>query len=186
MRRATRHNSKENIVEVISGRVCPIMQVLHVGKSQLAAIMCYKEAEIVLEVMDVDLQISGSDCNLHAAATVYELCAQLALRCLEREAIKSFPRKGQRPSGIVRASIQTPFFASAMCQKDGQRTWLGASNVVNGTTKPAPTSLKQFFSRKREPWPVKTVNRRDCSMQTIMMKVCSLLYMIVKGTSKDV
>ena len=162
------------------------MQVLHVGKSQLAAIMCYKEAEIVLEVMDVDLQISGSDCNLHAAATVYELCAQLALRCLEREAIKSFPRKGQRPSGIVKASIQTPFFASAMCQKDGQRTWLGASNVVNGTTKPAPTSLKQFFSRKREPWPVKTVNRRDCSMQTIMMKVCSLLYMIVKGTSKDV
>ena len=116
MRRATRHNSKENIVEVISGRVCPIMQVLHVGKSQLAAIMCYKEAEIVLEVMDVDLQISGSDCNLHAAATVYELCAQLALRCLEREAIKSFPRKGQRPSGIVKASIQTPFFASAMCQ----------------------------------------------------------------------
>jgi len=25
--------------------------------------------------MDVDLQISGSDCGLHAVATVYELCA---------------------------------------------------------------------------------------------------------------
>jgi len=152
----------------------------------------------VLEVMDVDLQISGSDCNLHAAATAYELCAQLAShvgtrstlltleRCLEREAIKPFPRKGQRPSGIVRASIQTPFFASAICQKDGQRTWLGASNVVNGTTKPAPTSLKPFFQGKESHGPVKTANSRDCSMQTIMMKVCSLLYMIVKGTSQDV
>ena len=40
-----------------------------------AAIMHYKEAGIVLEVMDVDLQISRSDCSLHAVATVYELCA---------------------------------------------------------------------------------------------------------------
>jgi len=37
--------------------------------------MYYKEAEIVLEVTDVDLQISGSDCGLHAVATAYELCA---------------------------------------------------------------------------------------------------------------
>jgi len=29
----------------------------------------------VLEVMDVDLQISGSDCGLHAVATAYEICA---------------------------------------------------------------------------------------------------------------
>ena len=32
----------------------------------------YKEVQIVLEVTDVDLQISGS---LHAVATAYELCA---------------------------------------------------------------------------------------------------------------
>jgi len=37
--------------------------------------MHFKEVEIVLEVMDVDLQISGSDCDLHAVATAYELCA---------------------------------------------------------------------------------------------------------------
>jgi len=36
--------------------------------------MCYKEAEIMLEVMDVDLQISGSDCGLHAVITLYKLC----------------------------------------------------------------------------------------------------------------
>ena len=29
----------------------------------------------MLEVMAVDLQISGSDCGLRAVATVYELCA---------------------------------------------------------------------------------------------------------------
>jgi len=44
-------------------------------KNQVAAVMHYKEAEIVLEVMDVDLQISSSDCSLHAVATAYELCA---------------------------------------------------------------------------------------------------------------
>jgi len=32
---------------------------------------------------------------------------------------------------------------------------LGASNVVNGTTKPAP----KVFSLKREPWACETVNR---------------------------
>ena len=37
--------------------------------------MHYKEVEIVLEVMDVDLQISSSDCGLQAVATAYELCA---------------------------------------------------------------------------------------------------------------
>jgi len=42
--------------------------------------------------------------------------------------------------------------------------------------KPAPTSLKQFF-QLQDPWSCETVNRCDCSMQTHMMKVCSLLYM---------
>ena len=37
--------------------------------------MHYEKVEIVLEVMDVDLQISGNDCGLHAVATTYELCA---------------------------------------------------------------------------------------------------------------
>ena len=41
----------------------------------VAAIMHYKEAEIMFEVMDVDVQINGSDCGLHAVATAYELCA---------------------------------------------------------------------------------------------------------------
>jgi len=41
--------------------------------------MRYKEAEIVLEVMDVGLQISGSDCGLHAVVTAYEAMTQLAL-----------------------------------------------------------------------------------------------------------
>ena len=116
----------------------------------------------MLEVMDVDLHISGSDCGLHAVAAASELCAdndptgrvrcitwehnQLQShlqRCLERlEAINPFLRKVQRPSGTVRASIQTPIFLN------GQQTWLGASNVVKGTTKPAPTSLKQVFQGK--------------------------------------
>ena len=42
---------------------------------QVAAIMHYKEVETVLEVTDVDLQISSSDCGLQAVATAYELCA---------------------------------------------------------------------------------------------------------------
>jgi len=37
--------------------------------------MHYKEAEIVLEVMDVDLQISSNDGSLLAMATAYKLCA---------------------------------------------------------------------------------------------------------------
>ena len=41
----------------------------------VAAIMHYKEAEIMFEVMDVDVQINGSDCGLHAVATAYKLCA---------------------------------------------------------------------------------------------------------------
>ena len=45
------------------------------AKNQVVTIMHYKEAEIVLEVMDVDLQISGSDCSLQAMATAYKLCA---------------------------------------------------------------------------------------------------------------
>ena len=104
-------------------------------KNQVAAVMHYKEAEIVLEVMDVDLQISSSDCSLHAVATAYELCAgndstashgntinfAPTLRCLER--VKPFPSHG----------------------------------------------------------PVKTVNRRDCGTLTLMVKVCSLLYI---STSK--
>ena len=42
--------------------------------------MRYKEVEIVLEVMDVGLQISGSarDCGLHAVVTAYEAMTQLA------------------------------------------------------------------------------------------------------------
>ena len=36
----------------------------------VAAIMHYKEVEIMFEVMDVDVQINGSDCGLHAVATV--------------------------------------------------------------------------------------------------------------------
>ena len=44
-------------------------------KNQIAAIMRYKEAEIVIEVMDADLQINGTDCGLHALAMAYELCA---------------------------------------------------------------------------------------------------------------
>ena len=32
-------------------------------------------AELELEVMDIDLQVNGDDCGLHAIATVYELCA---------------------------------------------------------------------------------------------------------------
>jgi len=35
----------------------------------------YKEVEIALEVMDVDLQNNGSDSGFHAMATAYELCA---------------------------------------------------------------------------------------------------------------
>ena len=68
-----------------------------------------------------------------------------------------------------------------IAQKDGQRTWLwlDASNVVNGTTKPVPTSLKCFFQGKES-------HGLYCSMQTLMMKVFSLLYMIVDSTSKDV
>ena len=46
------------------------------------------------------------------------------------------------------------FFASAVFQKDSQQTWLGASNMVNGTTKPAPTSLK-VFQGKESHGPVK-------------------------------
>ena len=42
---------------------------------QAAAIMCCQEAELVLEVMDVDLQVNGDDCGLHAIATAHELCA---------------------------------------------------------------------------------------------------------------
>jgi len=92
-------------------------------KNQVAAIMHFKEAEIVLEV------------DLHAVATAYELCAgndsttshgntinfAPTLRCLER--VKPFPSHG----------------------------------------------------------PVKTVNRRDCGTLTLMVKVCSLLYI---STSK--
>ena len=33
------------------------------------------EAEFELEVMDVDFQVNGDDCGLHAIATTYELCA---------------------------------------------------------------------------------------------------------------
>ena len=40
--------------------------------------MRYKEVEMVLEVMDVGLQISGSDCGLHAVVTAYEAMTQLA------------------------------------------------------------------------------------------------------------
>ena len=69
------------------------------------------------EVMVADLQINDTDCGLHALAMAYELCAgndptgitweheQLRphlKRCLEREEIDPFPRKGQRPSGNVR------------------------------------------------------------------------------------
>ena len=50
----------------------------------------------------------------------------------ERKTIKPFPRKGQRPSANASASIQTPIFAPAVCQKDSSQTQLGASNVVNG------------------------------------------------------
>jgi len=122
--------------------------------------MHYKEVEIVLEVMNVDIQISGSDCSFHAVATVYELCAgndprgntinfTHTFRDAWREKQSSHFQGKVRPSGIVKASIQIPiFFASAVCQ-DGEQTLLGASNV-NNAIKPAP-SLKQFFSMKREP-----------------------------------
>ena len=44
---------------------------------------------------------------------------------------------------LLKLQFNPPFFASVVCQKDGQRTLLGASNV-NGAIKPAPTSLKVF------------------------------------------
>ena len=44
-------------------------------KIQVAAIMRCQEAELVLEVMDVDLQVNGDNCGLHAIATAHELCA---------------------------------------------------------------------------------------------------------------
>ena len=44
-------------------------------KIQVAAIMRCQEAELVLEAMDVDLQVNGDDCGLHAIATAHELCA---------------------------------------------------------------------------------------------------------------
>ena len=33
------------------------------------------EAELELEVMDIDLQVNGDNCGLHAIATAYKLCA---------------------------------------------------------------------------------------------------------------
>ena len=44
-------------------------------KNQIAAHYVLQEAEIVIEVMDADLQINGTDCGLHALAMAYELCA---------------------------------------------------------------------------------------------------------------
>ena len=136
-------------------------------KNQVAAIMHYKEAEIMFEVMDVDVQINGSDCGLHAVATAYELCAgndptgitwehdQLRShlqRCLEREAMKPFPRKGQRPSGIVRASFRVPIFC--ICRMPEGRSTNMARCVKCGEWyhKTCTNIPKTVFSRKREPW----------------------------------
>ena len=98
-------------------------------KIQVAAIMRCQEAELVIEVTDIDLQIDGDDCGLHAIATVYELCAvndptgitwqhnQLRSHlhaCLEK-LMNTFPKKSQRPSGIVRASLSS---VSAVCYKN--------------------------------------------------------------------
>jgi len=82
-KRLPRHNSEESIMEASSGEVCPSnscwkeplvdsqQQMLVYDNmkgattadttNQVDAIMHYKEVEIVLEVMDVDLQMSGND-----------------------------------------------------------------------------------------------------------------------------
>ena len=64
------------------------VQILHVGKSHWLTVsnkQCPSgtvrvyalpgEAELELEVMDVDLQVNGDNCGLHAIATAYKLCA---------------------------------------------------------------------------------------------------------------
>ena len=77
---------------------------------QVAAIMRCQEAELVLEVIDIDLQVNGDDCGLHTIATAYELCSgndptgitrqhdQLwshPQACLEKQTMKPFPKKSQ-------------------------------------------------------------------------------------------
>ena len=136
-------------------------------KNQIAAIMRYKEAEIVLEVMDADLQINDTDCGLHALAMAYELCAgkdptgitweheqlrpQLK-RCLEREEIDPFPRKGQRPSGNVRQSVRTPIFC--ICRMPEGRSANMARCIKCGEWfhKTCTNIPKTVFSRQRESW----------------------------------
>jgi len=108
-------------------------------KNQVAAIMHSLQGSgdcaWRLEVMAVDLQISGSDCGLHAVTTVYELCAGndptgitstslTSLEMPEREAIKPFRGKVRDQVALLGLQFEPPFFASAVCQKNGQRSWL--------------------------------------------------------------
>ena len=87
----------------VSNKQCPSGTV-SVGaipadtKIQVAAIMHCQEAELVLEVMDVDLQVNSDDCGLHAIATPYELCA------------------GNDPTGITRQHARSTLVTSStMC-----------------------------------------------------------------------
>ena len=82
--------------------------------------MHYKEAEIMFEVMDVDVQINGSDCGLHTVATAYELCAgndptgitweHHQLRSHLQQSSHFRGKVRDLRSGIVRASFRVPIF----------------------------------------------------------------------------
>ena len=109
-----------------------------------------KEAKLVLEVMDVDLQVNGDDCGLHAIATAYELRAgndptgitrqhdQLwsdLQACLEKQVMKPFPKKAQRSSGLVRALIRIAIFC--VCSMPEEQSAKTAQ------------CLQQFFEKER-------------------------------------
>ena len=99
-----------------------------------------KEAELVLEVMDVD-------CGVHAIATLYELV--LAMTPLvshgntinsshifmseeaRDEAISYISELRDQVAYIVRASFR---IVSAVRQKNDQQRWLSACTIENGST----------------------------------------------------
>lgn len=141
------------------------------AKIQVAAIVRCQEAELVLEVMDVDLQINGDDCGLHAIATAYELCAgndptgiiwqhnQLRSHlqaCLEKQVMKPFPKKSRRPSGIVRASFHIAVFCVCRMPEERSAKMAQCLECREWFHQSCENIPKAVFSRKREPWSCKS------------------------------
>ena len=139
-------------------------------KSQLAAIMHCEEPVLLLQVMDVEPQINGDDCGLHAAAAAYELCVgddptgikwkPKELRAhlkqsLQTQKMQSFPRTGLRPSGIVRNSVAVPLHC--ICRMPEKRSAkMAKCSKCTCFTRHVCAFLRPFFSKKREQWTCST------------------------------